>query len=529
MSQTTRPRLLHRNERNTVLASHLLVLGMVMCVVALFIQFGQRLIPTWHAGYLVVVAFLVALEAIYSRRTLYNVMPLSLTWLRHRFAEWVVILAALKALLYLLRGAEQFWLDVQLWPRAFFVNFFSGEFLGAVVIVWVAWSITGMFSGVLRDLEGDVLFADDESRAVLLSDRPGARQRLAERFFLVGGLMIFMIALLRLDLGALDLNLPVVRTGVGWLVAYLMLGLALLGLSNFAVLRARWGWDRVPLTRNLAGQWVLYTLLFVAGVSLIAVLLPTHYSLGLLDILRYVILLVVEVFRYLLVLAAIPIMLFILAVLSLLGLGQSGMTLPAVEFTPPALPGGGELGWLMVLRTLLFWAVILGIVLFAFRHYLRQRQDLLVRLRRLPGIAQVLAAWQWLHARLAHTNRRLRTAWLARQRRGRRSAGVPSAPPWRFTNPRHRSARERVLFFYLAMVRRGNQSGIPRQPGQTPYEYAQSLEAALPENCADVASLTDSFVEARYSRHDISPAQAGAVQTLWGRIKRALRRRGDGG
>ena len=254
MSQTTMPHFLRSNERNTILVSHLLVLAMAMCVVALFVEFGKRLAPGWDAGYMVVVAILVALEAMYSRRTLYRVMPLSLTWFRHRIAEWVVILVALKALLYLLRGTDQFWIDIQLWQKDFFVNFFSGEFLGAAVIAWVAWTITGMFTGVLLDLEGDVLFADDESRAVLLSDRPGARQRLAERFFLVGGLMIFMIALLRLDLGALDLNLPIVRTGVGWLVVYLLLGLALLGLSNFAVLRARWGWDRVPLARNLAGQ-----------------------------------------------------------------------------------------------------------------------------------------------------------------------------------------------------------------------------------------------------------------------------------
>lgn len=524
MTQTTLPRFLRSNERNAIVLSHLLVLAMAMCVVALFIQFGQRLVPGWDAGYMVVVAFLVGLEAIYSKRTLYRVMPLSATWFKHRTAEWVVILVALKALLYLMRGVDQFWVDVQLWSQAFFVNFFSGEFLGAVVIAWVAWSITGMFTGVLLDLEGDVLFADDDSRAVLLSDRPGARQRLAERIFLIGGLMIFMIALLRLDLGALDLNLPVVRTGVGWLVVYLLLGLALLGLSNFAVLRASWGWDRVPLGRNLAGQWALYTLLFVGLVAVIAVLLPTSYAVGLLELLGYIVLLVAEVMRFLLVLLAIPIMLLILAVLSLLGVGQSNITLPELEFAPPPPPGGGELSWLAFLRSVLFWVVIVGVIVFAFRHYLRQRQDLVARIKRLPGIAQLLAAWQWLWERMARANRKLQTAWQNRRQRGHPTAKPAATVPWRFVNPGRLSARERVLFFYLAMVRRGGESGIHRQPGQTPYEYAQSLETALPENFDDVASLTDSFVEARYSRHTISPEQAGTVQTLWERIKRAFRR-----
>jgi hypothetical protein len=84
--------------------------------------------------------------------------------------------------------------------------------------------------------------------------------------------------------------------------------------------------------------------------------------------------------------------------------------------------------------------------------------------------------------------------------------------------------RERVQYFYLAMVRRGGQRGIPRKPSQTPSEYAATLESQLPDVDAEIGSLTDAFTEARYSRHDVTPEQASLVQRIWDRIKATLRR-----
>jgi hypothetical protein len=84
--------------------------------------------------------------------------------------------------------------------------------------------------------------------------------------------------------------------------------------------------------------------------------------------------------------------------------------------------------------------------------------------------------------------------------------------------------RDRVQYFYLAMVRRGGQRGMPRKPSQTPREYAATLENQLPEVDDEIHSLTDAFLEARYSRHDVTPEQASLVQRIWDRIKATLRR-----
>ena len=46
--------------------------------------------------------------------------------------------------------------------------------------------------------------------------------------------------------------------------------------------------------------------------------------------------------------------------------------------------------------------------------------------------------------------------------------------------------RRQIYFYYLAMIRRGGEQGIPRQPSQTPSEYAAHLEKELPDAVQDI-------------------------------------------
>jgi hypothetical protein len=87
--------------------------------------------------------------------------------------------------------------------------------------------------------------------------------------------------------------------------------------------------------------------------------------------------------------------------------------------------------------------------------------------------------------------------------------------------------RRRVLFFYLAMLRRGSEQGLSRRPSQTPSEYAVTLERALPDAEEDIDSITEAFVEARYSRREVDAQEADLVKATWGRIRRALQSKSD--
>ena len=72
-------------------------------------------------------------------------------------------------------------------------------------------------------------------------------------------------------------------------------------------------------------------------------------------------------------------------------------------------------------------------------------------------------------------------------------------------------------------MRRADEAGLPRKDGQTPYEYAHSLTSNLEEGKDGVEALTESFVEARYSRHDIPPKEARRIETIWETVRRVLR------
>jgi hypothetical protein len=89
--------------------------------------------------------------------------------------------------------------------------------------------------------------------------------------------------------------------------------------------------------------------------------------------------------------------------------------------------------------------------------------------------------------------------------------------------------RQKVIFFYLAMLRRAGEAGTPRQPWQTPEEFSRRLKASVPEETGDIAALTESFQEARYSPGEVTPERADRARTIWERLVKYLRSRTRGG
>ncbi len=517
---------IRRNERSFILVTHLLVSVMLVCLTSLLVHFGQRLAPGWDGRYLLVVTFLASLESFLTKRSLRRADVFSSAWLGRRGIELIVMLIVLKAVIYLRGDPAQFWLDLPTW-RADFVNrFFSGEYLVAVMFVLLIWLLGGAFTDCLREMEGDAEFIEQETRLGLRSDRAGARQQLARLIFTVGGGMLALVALLRLDLRLLQIGPPVTRVGVTELLLYFVLGLALLGQGHFAVLRSRWVWDRIPMQANIARPWLLHSLFLLILLTLAAALLPTVYSLDLLATLGYLVGLVVYLLNFLFFAIVLVVSAVIRFLLSLFGqqTPPAAPTLPAPA--PPLFPlpspnAVAPWPWWELLKSVLFWAVFIAVIAASLAIYLRQNQALLRSWGRVPLLRWLAGRWGRLRARLQQAAHRL-ADWPARLRR------PPPAPPalagdqWRFVSLRRLSPAGRVQFYYLALVRRGREQGWPRQPDQTPLEYAQTLAAALPENQPDVAALTASFNEARYSQHEISADQAGLVRRAWERIKQAF-------
>lgn len=92
-------------------------------------------------------------------------------------------------------------------------------------------------------------------------------------------------------------------------------------------------------------------------------------------------------------------------------------------------------------------------------------------------------------------------------------------------NLRRLDPRNKIYFYYQAFLRRSGESGHPRSLSQTPSEFAQRLDSALPEAEPDIETLTTAFIEARYTPREIAPQAVNLAQRTWQRLRKALRSR----
>ncbi|HEX9618249.1 MAG TPA: hypothetical protein VGA03_12625, partial [Anaerolineales bacterium] len=469
------------NERLWILAGHLLVSLMITCFSITVVQVGNRLAPNWDGRYLPWVTLVVSLEAMYTKRATRKLAVLSREWVLYRGAEMVVLLIGVKILLYAIREPGKLLYDLARWPDDFFSTFFSGEYLIAALFVFVIWAFSSSFAEDLAELEGDELLLEDELPVAITTDRVLARQQLVDRVILTGALMVILAAAVRIDLLSEWGFRPPIRGSVLNVVAYFMLALALLSQTQFGILRARWTVERTPFNRNMGVRWLVYSLLFLLFLTALAWILPTRYTLGFLSVLQYVI----GLFLYALVSIWGFGMLFLATLLSLLGFRnvdpQNAENPPVIPQLPPVSPAeAAPIPWLDALKSIVFWIIFLGVIGFSIHQYLSQNQELLGKLRGLPGLAWLARAWRWLRIWLLGVNHTVSTAVSAGIRRLRRPER-PRSPGggWGYVNLKRLTPRQRVIFFYLALVRRGGERGLARRSEQTPYEYQETLRAEL--------------------------------------------------
>jgi hypothetical protein len=295
-------------------------------------------------------------------------------------------------------------------------------------------------------------------------------------------------------------------------------------------LRQDWLVRKTGVSRELAGAWWRYSLAFVGLAALAALLLPTGYTAGLLDVLRYGAAVVLRaaytVVATLLILISMP---FWLLAQWIMG-GEvdapqapplSGSRLPVPE------PAGSGPAWLGLVRAAFFWVAILAFAVYLVRGFVREHPEIRealasFRLRRLRWPRWLARLWKAWWARLvgwrAAVRARLRrTAAQSDETSGSsRSALAQGAAPG--------GHRERVLYYYMELVRRAGRAGYPRKPAQTPLAYGATLKRELPERGHEVDVLTGAFVEARYSRHTVGSRIVERVKASWQQIRQWLRR-----
>jgi hypothetical protein len=181
-------------------------------------------------------------------------------------------------------------------------------------------------------------------------------------------------------------------------------------------------------------------------------------------------------------------------------------------------------GWLEVLRSLAFWVVALSAMGYMLKIYFDDHPEILEQLKsfRFVGVLIALLAefWRyfrgWVQSGLDMIPKRIK-------KREPGSKGVSAGEVWDWLGLRRLSPRERILYYYLNILKRAGQEGVPRKNHQTPYEFEPSLSRTTPDVQPEIHELTDIFVHARYSRTNFTDEQTVLVKALWQRVRRALR------
>jgi hypothetical protein len=492
---------------------------MVACIAWSVWQLTQAFGASWSPALILLTPILTALIGCASQRAIQRRYLSSTESLRFRLIELLVMLLLTKLFNYLNDTPAQVWADIRAWMRMPY-TFFDGETLTVYVLSVASWLAAG---ATVRDLDA----VSDPTRYV---GEEGPMQRLSRRFFIGGYVLLFVTGLARVSLGAL-VNLEHGRISglIVNVLLYFGLGLMMLGQLRFTRLSGLWRREEVLIADALSHTWLRYSLLILGIAGLIALLLPTGYTLPLLDLISFLFFLLVYVVGLLYYLVTWPI-----GMLLALLLGQQervpqppARPLP-IDPSPPESSGAAP-PWLMLLRSLFFWGLVLGGLITLIRLYLRDRPEMAATLNRalqnakpvqwLRQLWQVVRRW-WLGFR-----REVETRVPALVERLRRRTGGENRQT--AARSQGKDLRDRIFYHYFTTLDRARDEGFERHGDQTPYEYEQTLMTELPADLNALGDLTDTFVVARYSSHAVSEAMVRQADETAREVQRALRRRAE--
>ncbi|MCS7061054.1 MAG: DUF4129 domain-containing protein [Anaerolineae bacterium] len=525
--------LTHERFILSVLARYALAVVMTLCLALAFIDLAQRLMPALPGGLFMVFSLIVSVEAMYAARMLSQATVRESVYGRssttYRIAEWVFIVLSLKLALYSARGLDRLWFDLASWQSDMALFFMDGEYLTGLFLMVLVWSASTLFAGSLSELDADPRTVEAERAAGVRTERASARHRLADQIFLMGGAIVVMMILAHVRPAPTWTGFGHPQPVSAYVMVYFTAALGLLAITQFTMLRAGWLWERMPIARGLGQRWIVAVVMFLVGLVILALALPTGYSVGALGLIGYLIALLASVVQLLSFLLMQLIFLIGAWIASLFGAAPPEQPSPVQQLTleqPTVLndPAAPDPLW-EALKSFIFWAIFAAVALYSVSQLVQLRQDWLARLRQLPALAKLLRGWRRLWAQLRGAGRRfvVQVVEFTRALAGPTRRSIARGAPG-FVSVRRMSPRQQVVFFYLAMLRRSAQHGYTRPPSQTPYEYARRLQGVLPEAADDVGMMTAEFVEARYSAHEIAGAQVGLVRRAWEHVKAALRR-----
>ncbi len=507
------------SQRFSDAAFRLLISLMMVCLAVSVMQFGERLAfgQNWSGWYLPVFVWLVSIEAMATQSKVQE-LDTNARFIYH-VCEWIIFAILLKIFHYIMVGPSQLWIDLPLWKQNL-AYFFVGDYLPVLVVMFISWLLSGSLVDDLEELKIEITDLNWEL-GKLDNNRQAARQRMAEKIFIAGAVMVFISMLTRLDLKVFWGETPASQASIANILIYFLLTLIFLSVTQFSFLRGRWFWNKTPMAPEIGRNWLRYSILFFALLAAVAFILPTRYTFGLLEIIQFIMNALFQLAILLFTLIALP----CTWILSLLGLRSSSQSSPNIQIQPPQIitPSSPPSAWWELVKSILFWAIFLGIIVFAFVNFLRQHPGMVRKLLRVPGFHWLFNAmhsfWAWFRGVNLQISATISSGW---QRLFRSGSRTIRSNLERLINFKQLSPRQQVIFYYLRLLDKSKKSGVDRKPYQTPGQFSVELEQFIPDVQQDIHNMTETFVEARYSNHSIGDQHTSAVQKLWRKIVRHL-------
>ena len=517
-------------ERNTFgdyVIQPLLLTVMMTCISISIVALGRSIMPQWWGGTLLIGMVLATVEAIYSFRVLMHSGSRGISITRYRLVEIGMLALVLKVVTFIGRPWAGIWPEVELFirqPGAFF----TVEYILMVILAIIVWAMT---YGTMIDFES--LYDPITFR----TERIPAITKIAARFYWGGGILVICsgVALLIGELGlmeGLSSLAQVNRASIGGVVVnaliYFMVGLVMLSQVRLTTMLTRWHIQQVNVDSDLGKQWAKYGLIFLVIVGLLVLFLPTGYSVGIFASARYFFSFLAQIAIIIVQLIVLLITLPLTLLASLFGNQPPGGAAAPPVAPPPVVPSEARQTppWYELLRSLAFWITFASIAFYLVKTYFADRPELLDSLKRFAPLRWLLNLVTGL------------VGWFIRMIR----AGIEMIPKKVDLKPHTEKSgakglvrrlprfgtgtdRERILYYYLTILKQAERAGLPRQKHQTPFEYEPHLRDSVPDVEAEVDFLTEAFVHARYSQDDFDREHADLVKTIWDKIRSVLRDR----
>ena len=525
-----------RNERVYRALSYALVFLIMACVALTTSILITSVFPEWHSGILAGVALFVVIDRLYTYRYLKTLTFLSTEWVVAISAQLIIMMLLIRVLLSFANGLNTLRTDLSLIARGDLDQLVTPEYVIYLLLALVVWILSRQFLDLIDEIGLEQAIALSEESGPIEMNVVPPHRRMVNLVLTLGIALVILTAMSRMNLRTMvstSGQLPGVEFSrfsgaeAGALL-YFVFGLALLSLTRLMSLQTHWNRMRISISSaNLARQWGIYSLCFLLALAVFVSLLPSGDSFGFLSLVGTLLAFLFQVLLFILqlviglilLLFSLPFLLFNIAPPALSNAPPPPM--PVLPTQPISPATNNEM--LALIRSIFLWGSLVVILVFAFIHFVRQHDDILPALRKFRITNWLVLAWQWVYRNVDRTGENLSRVilegWQSIASRLERKRFLP---PTGWISLRSLDPRRQIYFYYLAMVRRGGESGLARKPSQTPSEYTTTLEEAIPFEREDIILLTDAFMEARYSRREMDRQKANRVKETWGRIRRAL-------